>query len=364
MTRKFRSAPETEITTPGFAGWSPLGNWAGTGAGSPRVRCLTPKASTRTFCDVPIFQKFNYNLTMRFTKTVSDLTHRRFWLVTTALLTALATPGLAQSPAVQSGDTIAFLGDSITEGGWGSPVGYVRLVMSALDSNGIQAKAIPAGISGHKSNNMLERLRRDVLDKKPTWMTLSCGVNDVWHGANGVPLPQYKTNITAIIEQAQAAGVKVLVLTSTVIGEDLPNQNNQKLAPYNDFLRTLAKEKNCLLADANADLQAALAAADPAARKQGNLFTTDGVHMNPQGNMLMAASVLRAFGLTSDEMLKAREVWMNIPNGVNLSGKRAITLKQYEQLKTVADQRKLSVSQLIDAEFSGIISNLLKGTGQ
>ena len=364
MTRKFRSAPETGNTAPGIAARSPWGNWAEPEVGSPQVRWLTPKASTRTFCDVPIFQTLNYNLTMRFTKAVSDLTHPGFWLVSTALLTTLATPGLAQSPAIRSGDTIAFLGDSITEGGWGSPVGYVRLVMSAFESNGIEAKAIPAGISGHKSNDMLERLRRDVLDKKPTWMTLSCGVNDVWHGANGVPLSQYKTNITAIIEQAQAAGIKALVLTSTVIGEDLPNQNNQKLAPYNDFLRTLAKEKNCLLADANADLQAALATADPAARKQGNLFTTDGVHMNPQGNLLMASSVLRAFGLASDQMLKAREVWMNIPNGVNLSGKRAISLKQYEQLKSVADQRKLSVSQLIDAEFSGIVSNLLKGAGQ
>lgn len=300
---------------------------------------------------------------MRFTKTLSNLTHSGFWLVTTALLTALATPGLAQSPAVQSGDTIAFMGDSITEGGWGSPAGYVRLVMSALESNGIKAKAIPAGISGHKSNDMLKRLRRDVLDKKPTWVTLSCGVNDVWHGANGVPLPQYKTNITAIIDQAQAAGIKVVMLTATVIGEDVANPNNQKLAPYNEFLRALAKEKSCLLADANADMQAALAAVDPAVRKQGNQFTSDGVHMNPQGNMLMATSVLRAFGLTSDQMLKAREVWLNIPNGASLSGKQAISLKQYEKLKALADRRKVSVSQLIDAEFSGTVSNLLKSAG-
>ena len=203
---------------------------------------------------------------MRFTKTLSTLTHTGFWLVTTALLTALATPALAQSPAIQSGDTIAFMGDSITEGGWGSPVGYVRLVMSALESNGIKAKPILAGISGHKSNDMLKRLRRDVLDKKPTWMTLSCGVNDVWHGANGVPLPQYETNITAIIDQTQAAGIKVLMLTATVIGEDVANDNNQKLTPYNEFLRALAKEKSCLLADANADMQTALAAVDPAVR--------------------------------------------------------------------------------------------------
>ena len=119
----------------------------------------------------PIAQELRYKTIMRFTKTASDLAYPGFWLATTAFLTALVIPGLTQSPAVQSGDTIAFMGDSITEGGWGFPVGYVRLVMSALESNGIKAKAIPAGISGHNSNNMLERLRRDVLDKKPTWLT-------------------------------------------------------------------------------------------------------------------------------------------------------------------------------------------------
>ena len=90
--------------------------------------------------------------------------------------------------AVKSGEKIAFLGDSITAGGWGSPTGYVRLVMAGLAANGVQAEAVPAGIGGHKSNDMLARLERDVLSKNPQWMTLSCGVNDVWHGKMGVPL--------------------------------------------------------------------------------------------------------------------------------------------------------------------------------
>src|SRR4051812_30466389 len=90
--------------------------------------------------------------------------------------------------AVKSGEKIGFLGDSITAQGWSNPAGYVRLVMAGLAANGVNAEAVPAGISGHKSNQMLERLNRDVLSKQPQWMTLSCGVNDVWHGKFGVPL--------------------------------------------------------------------------------------------------------------------------------------------------------------------------------
>jgi lysophospholipase L1-like esterase len=143
-------------------------------------------------------------------------------------------------PAVKTGEKIAFLGDSITQGGANNASGYVRLVISGLEANGIKATMIPAGISGHKSNQMLERLDKDVISRKPDWMTLSCGVNDVWHGANGVPLDAYKKNITAIVDRAQAAGIKVMILTATMIREDATNSENQKLAPYNDFLQTLA----------------------------------------------------------------------------------------------------------------------------
>jgi lysophospholipase L1-like esterase len=291
---------------------------------------------------------------------LTNATKPTLWLMITVLMASLGTPGRAQEPALRSGDSIAFLGDSITEGGWNSPVGYVRLVMSALEANGIKAKAIPAGVSGHKSNNMLERLRRDVLDKKPTWMTLSCGVNDVWHGANGVPLPQYKTNITAILDQAQAAGIRVVVLTATVITEQEDNPNNQKLVPYNDFLRALAREKGCLLADLNADMWAALKAS-PGKR---DVLTGDGVHMNAQGNCLMARGVLRAFGLTEPQLLKAREVWMSIPDAIHLQGQQGVSMNQFEQLKAVADRRKCSVAELINKAFSETVSNLLKTATQ
>jgi len=213
---------------------------------------------------------------------------------------------MAGEIAVKEGQKIAFMGDSITQAGAG-PKGYVTLVIKGLEAAGVMTTAIPAGISGHKSNNMLERLDRDALSKKPDWMTLSCGVNDVWHGANGVPLDQYKINITKIVDQCQTAGVKVMILTSTMIGEDQPNPNNQKLVAYNDFLKELAKEKKCLLADLNADMQAIIAKAG--AEKKGNILTGDGVHMNPAGDQMMALGVLKAFGLSDEELAKAKASW-------------------------------------------------------
>jgi lysophospholipase L1-like esterase len=145
-----------------------------------------------------------------------------------------------------------------------------------------------------------------VLSKKPQWMTLSCGVNDVWHGAKGVAIEDYKKNITAILDKAAAAGVKVVVATATVIHEKPDSAENVKLAPYNEFLRTLAAERKAPLADLNAMFQERIKAENKPGK---NTVTSDGVHMNREGDKLMARGILGAFGLDAAQMKKAEEAW-------------------------------------------------------
>ena len=161
-------------------------------------------------------------------------------------------------------------------------------------------------------------------------MVLSCGVNDVWHfqlrlGKNtftGVPLEDYKKNITAIIEKAQSANIKVMILTSTMIGEDPERELNKNMIPYNDFLRQVAKEKKCLLADLNEDMQKAIKKIPDekgAAKMFGepgykrdikNKLTSDGCHMNKLGNIMMAKGILKAFGLSEDKIAAAEKSWL------------------------------------------------------
>ena len=265
---------------------------------------------------------------------------------------ALLTLGMMQVAnaeiAVKSGDKIAFLGDSITAGGWGSPTGYVRLVISGLDANGVKAEPIPAGIGGHKSNDMLGRLDRDVLSKKPQWMTLSCGVNDVWHGKNGVALDDaaltggiygpeaagrgtYQKNMLAIVEKAQAAGVQVVILTATVIQEKLDNAENAKLAPYNDYLLALAKEKKVRIADLNGLFQERIKAENKPGQK---VLTGDGVHMAPAGDRLMAVGVLQAFGLDAAQMKTAEAAWTKAAEAI------AAAKKVQDEIKATAAAAK------------------------
>lgn len=281
-------------------------------------------------------------------------------LVAVAILFSVAKPLCAEIP-MKSGEKVAFLGDSITQGGQNSPGGYVQLIGSGLAANGVKIEIIGAGISGHKSNQMLERLERDVLSKKPDWMTLSCGVNDVWHGAKGVALPDYQKNITEIVDKAQAANVKVIILTSTMIREDPANAENQKLAVYNEFLRTLAKEKKCHLADLNADMQAALIEAAKTEQKsaKGNYLTSDGVHMALAGNLMMAEGVLKGLGLNAGELSKAKEAWLDLPL-VTVSASMGLTQRQAKELDKLAKERELDTAGFLNQELRTIIQNQLK----
>ena len=99
-----------------------------------------------------------------------------------------------------------------------------------------------------------------------------------------------------------SVGTKVVVLTATVIGEELDNDNNKKLAPYNEFLRSLAKERKAPLADLYGMFESAIKATPNTTGKPGRLLTSDGVHMSPPGDQLMARGVLQAFGLDAAQL--------------------------------------------------------------
>ena len=213
-------------------------------------------------------------------------------------------------PLVKNGESIAFLGDSITQFGADQDGGYVRLVESGLADQGVSITVIPAGWSGNTSRDMLGRLDKHVLSKKPTWMTLSCGVNDVMHTA--VELEEYKTNVTAILDHCQKAGVKVVILTATQIGLPVTGAGNVKLAGYNAFLRETAKARNLPLADLNAAMVAEQAVYEKA--KAERSLTGDGVHMNIYGNMVMAKGLLATFGLNDSQLTAVQAKWNKRPD--------------------------------------------------
>jgi len=264
-------------------------------------------------------------------------------------LAALVAIGAQAGVCVKSGERVAFLGDSITQYGNG-PCGYVNLVMKGLETVGVKADKIPAGIGGNKSNDMLARLDNDVLRYKPQWMTFSCGVNDVWHEfilgkGKGVSLPDYKKNVCAIFDKCDAAGVKVIVLTATMIGEHEDDEKNVALAPYNDFLRAEAVKRGYPLADLNKAEREGLAklrAQDPVDRFR---YTLEGVHMIFPGDCMMAWGVLRAMGVPEEKKADIERVWFKMPNAYPMG--IALSSGQYAVAKAKAEASGRSVEDFV-----------------
>ncbi len=218
-----------------------------------------------------------------------------------------------QKPDLSRVHRVVMMGDSITQMG-GSPKGYVTLVDQSLDATrpGDPFEVVNVGIGGQKAPDMLARFGRDVTDRKPDLVTISVGVNDVWHNfktpdfrtrvpsgdsGRGVPLKDYLRDVEAMVDAAKGAGAAVVLLSPTLVYEDLDCAENRRMAEYVRAEEALAKRKGVGFVNLFAACRDAVAAYQKSAGKRQLLLTTDGVHMNDAGNALMADALLRFLGV-------------------------------------------------------------------
>ena len=249
---------------------------------------------------------------------------------------------------VKNGDVIAFLGDSITNFG-NRPDGYVRLVISGLKDYGITAKAIPAGVNGHKSNNMLKRLP-GILAKKPNILLISCGVNDVGHGKSGVKLPDFKINMKKMIDMAEKANVKVILLTPSWRTESLKYKDNIEIARYAQFIREEAAARKIAVADINKAFGEELKNS-PIAKEKLKL-TIDNVHLNGYGNMMFAREVLLTMGVPAKNVASSMKKWRKIPSMPTIlnnwgNPNYKLSAEEFEVLYKEASAKKMTVEKYV-----------------
>jgi acyl-CoA thioesterase I len=226
-----------------------------------------------------------------------------------AVILALLGPRPADMPQtlqLKPGDTIMAIGDSITAQG-----GYLRDVDAVLAQQYADLripKVVNKGIGGQKAEDLVKRFDRDVVRLKPTYVTISIGINDVWHRLSNPHDPQvlaaYRKNVAQMVEQAQQAGIKVILLTPTLIEEHADSEGNKRLAAYVEVEKQIAAQKKCQLVDLHEMFLRALK--HKRAAQKSNWLTGDGVHMKPAGDAIMAVGVLRALGVPDDKIAASK----------------------------------------------------------
>jgi lysophospholipase L1-like esterase len=97
------------------------------------------------------------------------------------------------------------------------------------------------------------------------------------------------------VNKLQVAGAKVIVCTPAVIGErtDHSNQQDGDLNLYSQWLRTFCANRQLPLVDLR-NIFIRYNLENNPQNKESGILTTDRVHLNAAGNLLVATSLWKA----------------------------------------------------------------------
>ncbi|MFY8003642.1 MAG: SGNH/GDSL hydrolase family protein [Chitinophagaceae bacterium] len=191
---------------------------------------------------------------------------------------------------------IIFFGDSITQMGV-LPNGYISVFKQLMLAEQMPNpyEVIGAGIGGNKVYDLYLRLENDVLAKSPSLVVIYIGVNDVWHKKllqTGTDAPKFEQFYKALIQKIRASGSKIIICTPAVIGEKKDNGNalDGELDTYSDLIRKIAQEETLTLVDIRTSFKNYIQE-NNVENKEAGVLTTDGVHLNDEGNKKVAALI-------------------------------------------------------------------------
>jgi lysophospholipase L1-like esterase len=201
---------------------------------------------------------------------------------------------------LKTGDRIIFFGDSLTYlAGKEEPKdrvtrGYVRIVKETLDSTHkdqkIEVDWVATG--GHTVPDLLKRVDKDVIAKKPTIVVIQIGCND----ARRIPAETFKSSLEELIDKLQKEKIQVVQCSLTSVGEkhDGTNKDDPKLEQFAEIERQVAEKKNVPLNDLRKAFVEYWKKNNPENKASG-ILTYDGNHFNDAGHRFVAEQMLKKF---------------------------------------------------------------------
>lgn len=206
---------------------------------------------------------------------------------------------------------ILFQGDSITDCGRDKNAfvstghGYVRLIKAALgfEQPG-KYSYLNRGISGNRVVDLYARIKRDIINLKPDYLSILIGVNDVWHEYvehNGVSAEKYEKIYDMLIQEIkeELPELKIMLLEpfalpgkSTESTEEFPSRweyFRSEVDLRSAAVKRIAQKHELLFVplqevfDKACDIQPA------------SYWLNDGVHPSPYGHELIKREWMKAF---------------------------------------------------------------------
>jgi lysophospholipase L1-like esterase len=235
----------------------------------------------------------------------------KFIKIHTAIIITLSSFSLAfgqsHKPFFKNGDTICFLGDSITHGGQYHE--FLQLFYATRYSE-LKLSFHNCGISGDNATGMIERFEEDVLKHKPTHVFLMTGMNDVKRtlyfegtASNKIlkqradALANYKRNTTLLAEKIIESSVTPILLTPSIYDQysNIERENNlgcnDALIEFSNHIKKLGEKHDALVIDLNTPMRKLM----ERQLKKDSLFTiigNDRVHPETTGHFIMFCEII------------------------------------------------------------------------
>jgi len=195
-----------------------------------------------------------------------------------AALLGAALPSRAQSAKGSGAPVILVVGDSLSaEYGLARGTGWVTLLEQRLDAERIGARVINASISGDTTAGGLARLPALLQSHRPTHVIVELGGNDA---LRGLPLVGTERNLSQIVQLAQQAGTRVLLVGMQIP----PNFGADYARRFSAVFETVARQRKAALVPFF--LQGVADGPDPT-----RLFQPDRIHPTAQAQPLMLDNV-------------------------------------------------------------------------
>lgn len=219
---------------------------------------------------------------------------RRFLLMCMAFFAASSLSAADKPFFFQKGDRVVFLGDSITE-----QYQYSTDIELYLTTHFPDWKIffLNAGIGGDTANGGAGRFQKQILDEKPTAVTINFGMNDGGYGGfNKGSNDFFVQRTTQMVEAAKKAGVRVALISPNAVDPRVQKRFDLYLETQKQFyapLKEIAEKHGTAFADQYATTRTALekmGKEDPEAKKLRPFG--DGFHTSPPGGLLMAYAIL------------------------------------------------------------------------
>lgn len=208
-------------------------------------------------------------------------------------------------------ERILFQGDSITDAGRGREdfshvgIGYPLLVKAQLGFENPGAFDFQnRGVSGNRVVDVYARIKADIINLKPDYMSLLIGVNDVWHELsrqNGVDADKFEKIYCMLLDEVYEAlpDVKIMLLepfclegSATCDTEEMPGKWNL----FQTEVKKRAQKARKVAEKYDVPFIPLQAKFDAASKETENTYwLADGVHPTAMGHELIKREWLKTF---------------------------------------------------------------------